>query len=81
MYIVADDSIVVIHLLIQQMIFINCHSSDDAQMKYNLLISQMKRLTDPIDYTPIPKEYVFFSEDVQQDNDRPNRFYFNLPAD
>ena len=39
MYIVADDSIVVIHLLIQQMIFINCHSSDDEQMKYNLLIS------------------------------------------
>ena len=44
--------------LIQQMIFINCHSSDDMQqMKYNLLISKMKRLTDPIDYTPIPKEY------------------------
>ena len=41
----------------------------------------MKRLTDPIDYTPIPKEYVFFREDGKQDNDRPNRFYFNFPAD
>ena len=35
----------------------------------------MKRLTDPIDYTPIPKEYVFFREDGKQDNDRPNRFF------
>ena len=27
----------------------------------------MKRLTDPIDYTPIPKEYVFFREGGKQD--------------